>query len=228
MYNESGLFVPSFIHNETDVGKYISDFFPEPNLSGLKTAVLEQYPADVYLYWGNARNRTAAIINDMSFTCNTRLLYDAYHNEAPTYMMEYDVLSIYGLALHGLDLLFLFFNPEFDMESFLEIVLPEGLKWAAEQLAKIWITIGPLYQPYFTSHAIYGDPNTGKNSTAPEWKRAINDSNNVKQVMEVTEGTEGTAPYFFNPDFTDIMNTNEVCDFWKAAAWNITNLYPGS
>lgn len=223
VYNESGLFVPKFIQNETDVGKYIRDFFPQPNLSGLKTAVLKQYPADGYPYWGNARNRTEAIIRDMSFTCNTRLLYDAYHNKAPTYMMQYDFLSKLGLALHGTDLLPLFFNSKFDILSLLKARLPKGLKWAAEMLTKLVGVLAPRYQAYFTSHAIYGDPNTGKNPITPTWKPAINDSNNVKQVMEVT----ANVFEYFHPEFTDIINTNEACDFWKAAAWNITNIYSG-
>lgn len=224
MHNESGLFVPKFIRNETDVEEYITDFFPQPELSGLKDAVLKQYPADGYPYWANARNRTGAIIRDMSFTCNTRLLYDAYHSKAPTYMMEYDVLSKIGLALHGTDLLPLFFYPKFDMVYFLTHLPPPPKITEAQAIAMAALLkiIGPRYQAYFTSHAIYGDPNKGKKPITPEWKTAINDSNNVKQVMKVTAG----PLKFFHPDFTDIINTNEACDFWKAAARNITNFYP--
>lgn len=222
VYNESGLFVPKFIQNSSSVKKYVHKFFPQHKLTELRHAVLNQYPADGPPYWGNARNRTEAIIRDLSFTCNTRLLYDAYHQKAKTYMMQYDVGKDYGLALHGTDLLPLFLNPAFNIVAFLQ----DRLKLSRERAISLgWMlkTLSPRYQSYFVSHAIHGDPNTGRVWGTPEWELAINDSNRIHQVMEVI----GNPLQYFHPDFTDDINTNDACDIWKKAARNITNLFPG-
>lgn len=224
VYDESSPFVSKFIQNTTDVEIYVEDLFPQTKLSGLKTAVLKQYPADAYPYGANARSRTAAVIRDMYFTCNTRLLYDAYHNEAKTYMMEYDVLSELGLATHGADLIPLFLNSESDIIPFLEKQFPPPLNLSAEILAKALKVIAPRFQSYFASHAIYGDPNRLRKSITPHWNPATNGSNYVEQVMEVT----ARPLHHFNPAFTDVINSNDACDFWKEAAWNITNLFPGA
>lgn len=224
VFDESSSFVRKFIHNESSLEEYVGNFLPQPRLFGVKTAILEQYPANGSPYWGNATNRTEAVLRDMTFTCNTRLLYDAYHNEANTYMMEYDFLSGRGLAFHASDLLPLFFNPEFDIVPFLKEELPWYLRFLAWTLAKSLNVLAIQYQSYFVSHAIHGDPNTGKKPISPRWNLATNDSNYVKQTMQVGP----KLPPFFNPEFTDITNTNEACDFWKVAAWNITNLCSGT
>lgn len=222
VYNESGIFTPKFIQNSSSVEKYVHEFFPQRKLSELRTAVLKKYPADGPPYWGNARNRTGAIIRDVSFTCNTRLLYDAY--KPKTYMMQYDVLKNLGLAFHGADLLPLFFNPGFDVVAFLKDRFPNFKlpRWMAIVLGEIVKVLSTRYQSYFVSHAIHGDPNTGRVEGTPEWKRATNGSNRIHQVMEV----DGNILEFFHPDFTDDINTNEACDFWKAAAQNITKAFP--
>lgn len=224
MYNESGIFTPKFIQNSSSVEKYIGEFFPQPKLTELRTAVLNRYPADGPPYWGNARNRTEAIIRDLSFTCNTRLLYDAYHQEANTYMMQYDALENYGLAFHGADLLPLFFNPGFDIVAFLEARFPNWPGWMVKALSATAKRLSTRYQSYFVSHAIHGNPNTGRVKGTPEWKLATNDSNRIHQVMEVV----GNPLKFFHPEFTDDVNTNEACDFWKSAAREITRLFPGA
>lgn len=224
VYNESGIFTPKFIQNSASVEKYVFEFFPQRKLSELRTAVLKQYPADGDPYWGNARNRTEAIIRDVSFTCNTRLLYDAY--KPKTYMMQYDVGKFFGWAFHGTDLLPLFFNLDFDLVAFLIDRFPifklhPGLAKTLDAIVK---QLSPRYQSYFISHAVHGDPNTGRFKGTPEWKRATNGPNRIHQVMEV----DGNLLKFFHPDFTDDINTNEACDFWKAAAQNITKLFPGA
>ena len=224
MYNESGTFIPKFIQNSSSVKKYVGEFFPQPKLTELRTAVLNQYPADGPPYWGNARNRTEAIIRDLSFTCSTRLLYDAYHQKANTYMMQYDVLKTFGLAFHGTDLLPLFLNPDFDCVAFLKQRFPDLPPWMAQNLCAIAKELSTRYQSYFVSHAIHGNPNTGRFEGTPEWKLATNDSNRIHQVMEV----DGNIFKFFHPEFTDDINTNEACDFWKSAAWKITELFPGA
>lgn len=221
MYNESGRFVPEFIRTEADAESYIREFFPQSELSDLRTAVLKQYPADGSPYRGNARKRTEAVIRDLSFTCNTRVLYDAYHNNAKTYMMQYNVGSAEGLAFHAADLIPLFWNGEFDFLSILKKLLPKVPEIVLRGLLIIVRFEAPRYQSYFTSHAINGDPNS---NSKPHWKPAQNDSNYVKQVMEVTGNLLG----FFNPKFTDVINTNKACDFWKQAASNITDRFPGS
>ncbi|MCJ1466308.1 hypothetical protein MMC07_004927 [Pseudocyphellaria aurata] len=225
VHDEAGPFVPEFIQTQTDVEKYVTAFFPQSRLSELKTAVLKQYPArEICLIPKNcAKKRTSNIIRDMSFTCNTRLLYDAYHKGAKTYMMQYDVLHNSGLAVHGSDLLALFRSTEFDIIAYLTDkfgkVVGHTLGGALNKLA-------PLYQSYFASHAIHGDPNTGRRSETSYWNQASNDSNFIEKVMQVHVGTPNIFNPIFNPDFQDVINTNQACDFWKEAAWNITQQFP--
>lgn len=225
MYDESSGFVPEFIKNSTDVENYIGDFFPQPQLRDLKNAVLEQYPADGSPYYGDARSRTEDVIRDLSFTCNTRLLYDAYHEKAETYMMQYNFLKGSEAAKHGGDLLPLFHNSEFDFIPVLQALYPGPPlpDWVWDLVRSGLELLAPPYQSYLASHAIHGDPNTGRRNGTPQWIPATNDSNNVQQVMEV--GGEFSLD-FFNSSFTDIINTNDACNFWKEAAHNITNAFP--
>lgn len=209
VFNEAVDFVPDFIVNQTGVEDYVADFFPQPKLSELRTAVLKEYPETL-----EARKRAEDIIRDLSFTCNTRLLYDAYHMEADTYMMQYDVL----FAHHGFDALPLFWSTEFDLTAYLASQTNDTISPCV--LGAVVNGLAPSYQSYLASHAIHGDPNTGKQTDTPQWNPATNDSNFINQVMQVGRWAN------FNPNFQDGINTNQACDFWKEAAWNITKLFP--
>lgn len=221
VYDEAGTFVSLFVSDSKSVEEYIGTIFPQRKLSGLRTDVLEQYAADAY---SSAKDRAAAIISDMVFTCNTRLLYEAYHQEAETYMMQYDVGHDLGADVHGSDVMALFWNSRSDIVPFLKIALPDRLKKYAGQLGHILGIVAPRYQSYFASHAIHGDPNTGKQKDTPQWNLAKHDSKNIYRVMEVT----GNNSNIFHPEFTDVINTNEACDFWKETARKITESFPGA
>ncbi|MCJ1468602.1 hypothetical protein MMC07_007231 [Pseudocyphellaria aurata] len=214
-YDEGGIFASRYLPDSTSKA-YVKTIFPQLELWELREYILEQYPADAY---PNDTDRAAAIIGDMVLTCNTRFLYDAYHQEAETYMMQYSVGHDFGVAIHGSDIMALFWNSWFDIIPFLQVALsPYGLDTHAERLGDILGVVSPRYQSYFASHAIHGNPNTGKLKNTPQWHPAKHDAQNIYQTMQVT----GNLSHIFENDFTDVSNTKDVCDFWKETAWEIT------
>lgn len=222
--NESGNFIPKFIHTEADFTTFVNDFLPEHSLFPVRTAVETKYPAQGPPYNGDPRARVAALIRDASFTCNTRLLYEAYKNRSiGLYMMQYDFLETENLALHSYDLLPTFWNGEMDTAALFEKFIPHISPVLAKFIAFIFNKSGyaPSYQSYFASHALSGNPNTARSGRTVPWPNATDNGDKITNVME----TGYSFPFdFFSGKTTDRVNTGESCNFWTNLAFWITNL----
>jgi carboxylesterase type B len=221
--NESGSFIPKFIHTEADFTTFVTNFLPEPQLVPVRAAVQNKYPAQGPPYNGDQRARAGALIRDSTFTCNTRQLYEAYKDRSiGLYMMQYDFLASKNYALHASDLLPTFWNGEMDTAKLFEDLLHlEPLLAEAVAFAFDHSGYAPAYQSYFASHAVFGDPNTARRWNTMPWPNA---TDNGQEVTDVMETRFSAILDFFDGQTVDQVNTRASCDFWLQVAFWITNL----
>ena len=220
VFNESEGFVPPWINTRADFTQYLKDWILEPNLKNVREAIEVQYPPSGPPYNGDQRKRASDVIRDSTFTCNTRQLFDAYRNTTSTYMMQYSFGADFNAAKHTSDLLPTFWNERFDYTQFLEKY--QCLGWfKAFNMAKGVKRLAPKYQQYFANHAIFGNPSP-KGQIHPAWNVATlsADGENVQNVMDIKSDPVLIPEY--NDAFTDIINTKSICDFWMAAAFNVS------
>ena len=159
--------------------------------------------------------RVSNVIRDAVFTCNTRLLYDAYQVKSgvPTYMMQYSLFGLEYQAVHASDLLPTFWNSHVDYAKSLPACFNVN-PLLAKEIAQILKTFAPSYQSYFASHAVTGDPNKNAigRAKAHNWTAASVNAGRLTKVMN-----ENGLNSFFT-DITDPTNSAANCDFWKGIA----------
>ncbi len=148
----------------------------------------------------------ATVIRDSTFTCNTRQLFNAY--PSISYMLRYSFYQD-ALAVHATDLVPTFMNDETDAYNML---VANGVPKIDATLYAYMLEDGPSgwYQDYLSSFSVYGDPNTGKSSTAQEWPIATQ-GDQVGNVLEVY-GKDSSQL------ISDDQNTQTTCDFWTGIA----------
>ena len=151
------------------------------------------------------------------FTCNTRLLYDAYQVESgiPTYMMQYSLGHSVGQAKHGMDLLPTFWNSHVNFTESLHACM--GINsTTAGIIAWIMDSFAPAYQSYLASHAVTGDPNKNAIGHANDhnWQTAsVDEDGRLTRVLDADDYI-----FIFFTDITDTTNTAARCEFWKDIA----------
>ena len=209
--------------NETKFDEFLVDFIPQPRLAYLRQNISNRYSSSNYKEWrkagkcpkGNQMERVANVIRDAVFTCNTRLLYDAYQSKAgvPTYMMQYSLFQLEKKAVHASDLLPTFWNSEVDCAKSLPACFGVSDR-DAKMIAGTLNTLAPPYQSYFASHAMTGDPNLNATGLAKsaKWKVASVVGGSLTNVLEA----RGLDSFFHN--ITDGTNTASSCDCWKNIA----------
>ena len=238
-YGKASGFIPRFIKEkpcEEDLfNRFLEEFIPEDKIASLRTDIRNHYNNDdtKYRQWdgqcnykypfhprADQRKRAAEVIRDAVFTCNTRLLFDAYHLKIPTYMMEYGLFAKEGAAVHASDLLALFWNDKIDVEGLFKECMA-NIPILTADLTKRFLKVAPAYQSYLTSHAINGDPNTNRHGLAKDqvWLNASVYGEDVINVLRVAGGWP--SGYFFDNLYTDDMTKNSTCDFWANLAAEI-------
>ncbi len=127
----------------------------EAALSDVCKAITDGYSASNY--HGGARKQVRALIQDSTFICNTRCVFDAYHAATKTYKMAFQPFP-FGLTVHSTDLLPTFWYDGAPMRQLIEQKL---CKTAVAGILMGWIEWrAPRFQRYLASFAIAGDPNT--------------------------------------------------------------------
>ena len=234
MADEAGGFVPSWIHDEDDIRTYIQNFIPQPDNAPLIDEIMDRYPAkNYYLSWPRqVQARLVDIVRDLSFTCNTRYLFDAYHESIPTYMGEYavDIILFLEKASHGTDLAPLFWSPEGNFSAFLESSagqsgssgIPDGIVTGMSEFFGNSTYFAPRFQSHFVSHAVFGNPNEGWDRDFP-WPEAVSRSDGRVGNVSKAQTNVLFAPFFVLVN--DNTNTASACNFWLEKAKNITDAY---
>ena len=200
---------------------FLSSFIPQKTLAPLRQNISNHYPSgdykDLECPQGNQMTRVSNVIRDAVFTCNTRLLYDAYEIKSgvPTYMMQYSLFQSLFMAVHGSDLLPTFWNSYVDYAESLHACadIPRLL---IPIIAPRLKTFAPPYQSYLASHAVTGDPNKNAvdEAKAHKWQTASVSVNGSDLTNVLNADHQDT----FFTDITDKTNSATNCDFWKGIA----------
>ncbi|KAE9369165.1 carboxylesterase family protein [Stipitochalara longipes BDJ] len=214
--NEAYLFVLKGVDSEEDFNDYLALFLPGDDLSPQRDAIRQQYDC-IADFDGNFTACVKDVIQDLSFTCNTRQLFDSYPEIS--FMMEYAFPSP-SLAVHASDLIPLFMNSMAEAVSLLEF---SGLsKSDAYTYAGILSIIAPRYQNYFASFALSGDPNSLPFRPTIDWPIADGSNDKLSRVMKV--GLPSVEKNAFQLG-SDDQNSKSKCNFWIDIAKSIDSTF---
>ncbi|KAL9070491.1 MAG: hypothetical protein Q9157_005789 [Trypethelium eluteriae] len=213
----------------------ISAFMPQSTMAMARQEIATQYSTLTPAL------RYKAVVQDSTFTCNTRQLFDAYNSgKTPVYMVKYAAYESLNLALHGTDLLPTFWNQDVNftawMEELLEQAHIEQNSTTMAFISRLNDFFGPTsqfacqYQQHLVAHAVSGDPNAVNSSQCSilddvHWITAMTSTTStttyVSNVVQATDN--GILPRQSGTAFQivpDLITPNIVCDFWKQLADN--------
>ncbi|KAH6689182.1 Alpha/Beta hydrolase protein [Plectosphaerella plurivora] len=216
--NEPVSFIPKWVNSQETFTKFLQFFLPGPGLEPQRQKITSQYPCDAPPYGGNYKRCLGSIIQDASFTCNTRDLYSAYPDKA--YMMRYGYPLPY-YARHASDLVSLFSNTHSEV---MELLAKNGFTGEVANLYSNGLSntgSAKAYQSYFASFALSGgDPNTLEMpemdyGNPPKWPVADGSGDQLKNVLTV-QWNSNQPGYVL--DVPDDQNSKKVCAFWTKIA----------
>lgn len=222
-------------NSEAATNNFLEEVFRGDQYGEVRQKIVKQYPSSKYK---DQIARAAAVITDRSFTCNTRFIMNYYIQKAaiPVYAMDYAVLSRWGGAVHGTDLLPLFANKDMNYTKLIQCVadIPEFEAKAANKLIHD-IYAGGM-QRAFTNHAIYGDPNhknaAGDSPIDSQWSPATidgcskpADSNQcVRNLMKPHAPLNPWGKYWGDNAGPDLQTSDDICQFWDAISQEVSSI----
>jgi hypothetical protein len=187
-----------------------------------REAIIKQYPESAFLQATGPWDRAHAVIQDSSFTCNTRFIFDAYYGtnpRTPAYMMHYGVGESKGYAVHAADLMPTYWNKDISSKTLFnfikETMRPNITKGEADLAYVAFSVLSPTYQSYLASFAAVGHPS----ASGAKWSPATpnDDGDQLKNVMDVVWGKIFPE---FHPNFVDPQNSKNICSFWgNMSSW---------
>lgn len=226
--NES-TFVPLLVRkdpkNENTFDKFLKDVFTGNAYAKIREDIKKRYPTADY---SDQIARSAAVITDSSFTCNTRFIIDSYiTDKAKVYAMNYAVFAEFNASTHASDLLALFSNTNTDYIPLVRCI--QNVTDVVNDIRpglfafRVRDVIAPILQQYFIDHAIWGDPN--HNPGALTWQLASNKNTCldkklgtcVGNLMTLTESKDDNQGL-------DIQTPSAKCDFWSKMAQEIAKI----
>jgi carboxylesterase type B len=209
--NEASLFLPKGVDSQESFDAILDVFLPGSELSPQKDAIRQQYDCEK-TFEGNFTKCIGEIIQDLSFTCNTRNLFDSY--PSISYMMQY-AFPFPNLAVHASDLIPLFMNNQDEAVKLLELSGITG--FLAQVYASMIIQVSSRYQNYLASFALTGDPNALPWIPSFDWPVADGSGDKLSNVLTVRAAL-GQSPFVLD---SDDQNSKSKCGFWTDIAESI-------
>ena len=230
---ESNSYIPLPIRkapqSETAFQDLLKEVFTGPDYADVRDQISKRYPSTSY---SDQIARAGAIATDMSFTCNTRYIIDRYlQSKTPVYAMDYAIFSSFNASTHASDLLPTFSNRRVDYKKFLGCISKQtGITlWALDHV--IQGKVAPGLQQYFTSHAIWGDPNHGVPFYQYDWNKSYKskcpDRSKGSCVWNLMKPRAGLLSVWSDSQGPDFQTTSSVCDFWSQIAQEVSLIYDG-
>ena len=209
---------------------FIKSYMPQDDLASTRQKIINQYSSSKFS--GNQKRRTATVIRDSTFTCNTRQLFNAYNGIGiKTWAIYYGLFGVLGKAVHAADLIPTFVNDETDVPALLAQCDTNFTKQISSLVAGNYIhdRVAPPYQARLISHAIHGDPNVASLNTTdslywPPAETHFSDQGNKLWKVLTIHYHALQSPFSLKPDS---INTKKICDFWDGIAEEIMEKYPG-
>jgi hypothetical protein len=171
--------------------------FPYASGQSFFNTVDTTYPSS--LYPNNNVSRIAAVISDAIIDCNVLYLSHAFSNATWNYQFAPSFVLV-DVGYHGLDLCWTFF-PNMIMNFSGSANLCQSRKWD-------YPTQAHYFQLYLLSFVKYGDPNTGRDPSTPEFKQF----GTSKYYIEL----KGNSFTLLEPD-TELPD--DRCAFWQPAPY---------
>jgi hypothetical protein len=213
---------------ENAFDKFLKDVFTGNAYANIREDIKKRYPTADY---SDQIARSAAVITDSSFICNTRFIIDSYiTGKANVYAMNYALFPEANASTHASDLLALFSNankPKTDYRSLVRCIknateIPDEIQ--ADAFAEyVQGVTAPILQQYFMDHAIWGDPN--HNSGMLTWQLASNNNTCPDKKLGICVGNLMTITGSRDDNQgQDIQTPSAKCDFWSKIAQEIAKI----
>ena len=213
MKDEASLFVTGSVDTPSRFSSFLSLAFPGDRLKSVRKSIEDKYPSPGEPFNGNQTLRLQKMLQDWTFVCNTRQIYDAFPKQV--YAMQYGFVP----ATHGSDVVPLSYTGNRDSMDLLEFVgLPENI---ASVLAGIVPSLSYTYLRYYVSHAIYGNPNDLRGNGMMEWPLTEDDGNQITNALQTNLIFLDPAHRFFDIR-PDAESSRDNCQFWTETASAIT------
>ena len=220
VFDESARFVPDWIHSMTDFTTFLNNFMPKEHNAKQRRAIDSQYASSRYPGKAGPWNRVHDAIQDSSFICNTRFLFDAYHGTnpaTPAYMMQFAVGQTKGAAVHAADLFPTLWNTDVNktdlinyLRNTIKVTEPDIELGALFGFEKGFF---PYYPAYLASFATSGRPQPDGLTT---WSPAVQ-GEQLSSVMEVSLWPG------WNNNYVDSQKDNSICSFWRNMSYWVEN-----
>ncbi|KAF2454648.1 Alpha/Beta hydrolase protein [Lineolata rhizophorae] len=208
--DEAELFVDGHIQTDNEFSEFLKEVFPRYTAeAGINRAIEQFYPPlSGSNKYDTQATRVKDFVRDFSFTCNARILNEAYGSK--TFKMQYSVTP----GWHAMDLLPTFYNGYLDLDIFSDSVpFPVLLGFGGYAQA---------YQSYLTSHARFGNPNKSSKKINlppaiawPQTKFSDLDGEHVQNVLNAWDLGFSIV--------TDEQMPKSHCDFILQVAAAVTN-----
>lgn len=183
----------------------------------IREAIEKQYPSRGYPFWDNQQDRLRKVLQDSTFVCNTRQLYEAYKGK--TYALQYN----FPPATHGSDLLASSWHQGVDVADLIKSFKEDMSDAIVQILQAIIIPFASTYQRYFAAHALNGDPNGLNAGFHPvKWELSRDDEGVIENALKAALISQGLNPFFSLGGDRESSTTN--CEFWTDIARQIGEL----
>ena len=217
VWNEAGIFVQPWVNTTKAFTAFLNSAFPGPELTSLRASIETQYPAKGPPFLGDQQSRLRKVLQDSTFVCNSRQLYNAYKGK--TYVLQYNMPP----GFHGADLLASCWQGHVDVADLIKAFMTDVPLVIAHLLGEIIVPFAFHYQRYFASHALFGEPNQLKLKNAVQWDLSQDDGKMVDNALKAGLLSGGSNP-FFNIG-VDAESSSDNCDFWNGVADQIDTIF---
>ena len=217
VWNEAGIFIKKSIDTPAAFTGFLKSVFPGDKMQKIRDSIEARYPSAGPPFHRDQQARVRKLMQDSTFVCNSRQLYDAYKGK--TYVMQYN----FPPALHGSDLLASSYQQGLDIATLVKSYIDNVGDEFIDLLKDIIVAFARPYQRYFAAHALSGDPNELNRHSSTTWQIAEDDGGMIVNALKA-----GLISTYKDPFFSvgyDRESSAENCGFWNEIAQEIGNLY---
>jgi carboxylesterase type B len=215
-HDEVSLFLAKWVDTEEEFSEFLTYAFPGVALANIRDRIEKQYPAK--FFDSQQKMRMRKVLRDSTFVCNTRQIYNAFHNDSTVYTAKFELPP----AQHGFDMFALIWHRGVAVSELLKNASEKIPDFILDLFDNIWPGFAPKFQAYFAGHAVAGDPNLFSSHRRLDWEPTVDDGNELTNSLKM-----GLYPNYVHPFFKvgrDAQNSMDNCAFWDEIAKDISAL----